>query len=197
MIKSLIKGSVEHITTTSSTLTINDSTSDVDVTIKGSTDSSLFVTDAGLDTIGIGKTPDSSFKVCVGGGGTDTMRLEQQNADAELSLFRDDLTINAGNDLGRVTAGGSAGGTTNRACEIKMEANQTWSSGNKGSRITFYVIKDANTTSFEAMRIDGTGVYMYDLKSGATQAGAGAVASELWITASHATLPDNVLMIGV
>jgi hypothetical protein len=33
--------------------------------------------------------------------------------------------------------------------------------------------------------------------SGATQAGAGAAAGELWKTASHATLPDNVVMIGV
>lgn len=36
-----------------------------------------------------------------------------------------------------------------------------------------------------------------NIKSGATQGGAGAAASEIWKTASHATLPDNVLMIGV
>jgi len=36
-----------------------------------------------------------------------------------------------------------------------------------------------------------------NIKSGATQAGAGAAANELWKTASHATLPDNVVMIGV
>jgi len=35
------------------------------------------------------------------------------------------------------------------------------------------------------------------IKSGATQAAAGAAANELWKTASHATLPDNVVMIGV
>ena len=34
-------------------------------------------------------------------------------------------------------------------------------------------------------------------KSGATQAAAGAAANELWKTNAHATLPDNVLMIGV
>jgi len=34
-------------------------------------------------------------------------------------------------------------------------------------------------------------------KSGATQAAAGAAAGEIWKTASHASLPDNVLMIGV
>jgi len=38
---------------------------------------------------------------------------------------------------------------------------------------------------------------MSSMKSGATQAAAGAVANELWKTASHATLPDNVVMIGV
>ena len=35
------------------------------------------------------------------------------------------------------------------------------------------------------------------IKSGATQVGAGAAAGEVWKTASHATLPDDVLMIGV
>jgi hypothetical protein len=35
------------------------------------------------------------------------------------------------------------------------------------------------------------------VKSGATQAAAGAAAGEVWKTASHATLPNNVLMIGV
>jgi hypothetical protein len=34
-------------------------------------------------------------------------------------------------------------------------------------------------------------------KSGATQVAASAAAGELWYTASHATLPDNVVMIGV
>ena len=35
------------------------------------------------------------------------------------------------------------------------------------------------------------------IKSGATQAAAGAAASELWKTSGHASLPDNVVMIGV
>jgi len=41
------------------------------------------------------------------------------------------------------------------------------------------------------------GIKVLNIKSGATQAGAGAAANELWKTASHATLPDNVVMIGV
>jgi hypothetical protein len=40
-------------------------------------------------------------------------------------------------------------------------------------------------------------VYMPTIRSGATQAAAGASASEVWKTSGHATLPDNVLMIGV
>lgn len=35
------------------------------------------------------------------------------------------------------------------------------------------------------------------IKSGATQVAAGAAANEVWKTSSHASLPDNVLMIGV
>ena len=40
-------------------------------------------------------------------------------------------------------------------------------------------------------------VFIPSIKSGATQAAAGAAAGEVWKTASHATLPDNVLLIGV
>ena len=40
-------------------------------------------------------------------------------------------------------------------------------------------------------------VLMPSIKSGATQAAAGALADEIWKTASHAILPDNVLLIGV
>ncbi len=35
------------------------------------------------------------------------------------------------------------------------------------------------------------------IKTGATQAAAGAVATEIWATNGHASLPDNVLLIGV
>lgn len=38
--------------------------------------------------------------------------------------------------------------------------------------------------------------FIHNLKSGATQAAAGAAKNERWYTSGHATLPDNVLMIG-
>lgn len=41
------------------------------------------------------------------------------------------------------------------------------------------------------------GVFIPSIKSGATQGAASSVAGEIWKTASHATLPDNVLLIGV
>lgn len=41
------------------------------------------------------------------------------------------------------------------------------------------------------------GVFFPAIKSGATQAAAGASAGELWYTVSHASLPDYVVMIGV
>ena len=40
------------------------------------------------------------------------------------------------------------------------------------------------------------GVFLFNLKSGATQGAADATVSELWVTDGHATLPDNVLLIG-
>jgi hypothetical protein len=46
--------------------------------------------------------------------------------------------------------------------------------------------------------IDNNGyIYINYIRSGATQAAASASANELWKTSGHATLPDNVVMIGV
>ncbi len=53
------------------------------------------------------------------------------------------------------------------------------------------------TNNSERVRIDENGnVFLYQVKSGATQVAAGAAAGEVWKTSGHATLPDNVLMIG-
>src|SRR3990167_4230908 len=41
------------------------------------------------------------------------------------------------------------------------------------------------------------GIKIPVIKSGATQAAAGAAANEIWKTSGHSSLPDNVLMIGV
>jgi len=48
---------------------------------------------------------------------------------------------------------------------------------------------------FANIRTDN--LYIYAIKSGATQAAAGAAAGELWKTDGHDTLPDNVILIGV
>jgi len=45
--------------------------------------------------------------------------------------------------------------------------------------------------------LDVSGSLFTNSPSGATQAAAGAAAGEEWITSGHATLPDNVKMIGV
>jgi hypothetical protein len=48
----------------------------------------------------------------------------------------------------------------------------------------------------QLLRINGL-LELTQINSGATQVAAGAGPNEVWKTASHATLPDNVLMIGV
>jgi hypothetical protein len=60
-----------------------------------------------------------------------------------------------------------------------------------GERDAFLIDASADTAEFNV------NLYLKNVKTGATQAGAGANAGEVWATASHATLPDNVLMMGV
>lgn len=60
-----------------------------------------------------------------------------------------------------------------------------------GATLNYAIYTNAGANSL------GDILLLRTIKSGATQAGAGAVANEVWKTASHATLPDNVLMIGV
>ena len=54
----------------------------------------------------------------------------------------------------------------------------------------------APATANQLFRINGM-LELTEIKSGSTQANAGAGANEVWKTNGHATLPDNVLMIGV
>jgi len=69
------------------------------------------------------------------------------------------------------------------------------SSGGTGTAGAIKLSTGANTDQLTLLT-DG-GISMLFLKSGATQGGAGAAADELWVTSGHATLPDNVVMIGV
>lgn len=61
-------------------------------------------------------------------------------------------------------------------------------------------LNDGNDSCAPTLRLtvkaDGS-IILGTIKSGATQVAAGAVANELWKTSGHATLPDNVVMIGV
>lgn len=66
---------------------------------------------------------------------------------------------------------------------------------------SFYADISNNTTNWAFYSAAGDSlfqkVFLESIASGATQAAAGAAANELWKTSGHATLPDNVLMIGV
>lgn len=59
---------------------------------------------------------------------------------------------------------------------------------------TQFLYIDENASS---INLSNGNVFIDTIKSGATQAAAGAAANEVWKTNGHATLPDNVLMIGV
>lgn len=86
--------------------------------------------------------------------------------------------------------------------QMRFEATADWASGgdttDNPTKIVLSTCPDGSGTLVDRLTIgsDG-GIYLHSIKSGATQVAAGAAAGEVWKTASHATLPDNVLLIGV
>jgi hypothetical protein len=56
---------------------------------------------------------------------------------------------------------------------------------------------DLLTNGVQGIEVSGGTFFAPNIKKGPSQVGAGAVAGEVWATENHATIEDNVLMIGV
>lgn len=81
---------------------------------------------------------------------------------------------------------------------INDATGSVWRFTHSGTDL-IYQYYDTSTSTWVTvfkMSLDGS-MTLSGVKSGATQAAAGASAGEIWKTSGHATLPDNVLMIGV
>lgn len=92
-------------------------------------------------------------------------------------------------------------GTDNIASQISYDANANAGTGRlivATSHAATDILELRSGNNVSAMTIESDqGILFSSLKSGATQAASTAAANELWFTASHATLPDNVILIGV
>jgi hypothetical protein len=123
---------------------------------------------------------------------TFTLRRSRTNTIGGLS------TTASGEYLGYLIFAGvnTSNGSTNAAY---IYAQQSGAAG-AANIPTDIIFSTATNAAGPAVRMriksDG-GIVLSAVKSGATQVAAGAEATEIWKTASHATLPDNVLMIGV
>ncbi len=85
----------------------------------------------------------------------------------------------------RIAQGSKGAGstiTTNYAIKINTQIS---------GATNYAIYSESGLVSF------GDNLFLRSIKSGATQGGAGAAANEVWKTSGHATLPNNVLMIGV
>jgi len=90
--------------------------------------------------------------------------------------------------------------TSRQGISARIHAEAQSTAGTTALSLSAYRSDDLRRFLFLAIDghiLDNAPVFITTMKSGATQAAAGAAADEIWKTASHATLPDNVLMIGV
>ena len=88
-----------------------------------------------------------------------------------------------------ITLDSSRGALSIQDNATPIGANLLEVQSNGGGTTHFKVTSSATTVAGN--------MYVSTMKSGATQAAATASAGELWKTSAHATLPDNVVMIGV
>lgn len=145
---------------------------------------SLAMTINASENIGIGVTNPLAYD-------TTATRLHIKSGLAEVARFEGEtdadgasatVRIGTSNDRGLYLEGGRAGVVGYAKLGV------TDAAGNKTVAIT---LDSVGNVTLAGNTLIGT------IKSGATQGAAGAAATELWKTAGHATLPDNVILIGV
>lgn len=157
------------------------------------------------DKLSIGTTNVTQLLTISADGGSANPALNSFGGSSGLNLYSPNgteavPTKNLNNDvLGALWFQGFDTALANGAV-IKGEADADW--GDTGTdaptRLTFWTAADGSQTLVRHLNISSDGgILAYNLKSGATQGAAGAVANELWITSGHATQEDNTIMIGV
>jgi len=124
---------------------------------------------------------------------TPAMQLEiADSAGADMSLMREDATITDAELLGAIYFRGTDEDESSGAM-IDSYAAGAWGTDDHPSDLGFSTTPDGTNTLTLQMYIDQDGgIFMYNLKSGANQAAAGAAANELY----HDT-DDNTIKIGV
>lgn len=97
--------------------------------------------------------------------------------------------------FGGVSIGYCAGAYDTASNNLFINDRDRGSQANDRVQSLIYGLFNASTAN-QLVRLNGI-TELTVINSGATQVAAGAGANEVWKTSGHATLPDNVLMIGV
>ena len=102
---------------------------------------------------------DSSGRLLVGTSTAPSSGLIQASdaAGAELTLARNDASVVAGNQLGRISWFGNDGGTYEECGRITCEADLDHAAGDKPSRLVFATTADGASSPTERMRISSAG----------------------------------------
>jgi len=163
------------------------------------TDGLILTDDDSIERLGISQTGDFYFNGNVGFGTANPDTLTHWEGTAPyLTLHNSTHEDTDGGRESRIYFKGEQSGGEETTLAAIMASHDGSADDQKG-QIGIYTNdgSDDNLPTLAVTVDSAQNIFLHVIKSGATQAAAGAAANELWKTSGHATLPDNVVMIGI
>lgn len=163
---------------------VSTSNGDIDLTPNGS------------GVVAVNQSADSSGIVVSGfdnvSGSNFRISLNQWG-NTQLVATSGQLKIDAGNEKIEIDSGVSELRITSADVRVLADNQEVFFGAAQDASITY----DGSDMVFDPQAVGSGGVMIRGMKSGTSQASAGASADELWKTSGHATLPDDVVLIGI
>jgi len=133
-----------------------------------------------------------------------TSRATDDLIDAQVIVENIDLSVALNQEVGGFLFNAGED-TALTVASIRAFADEEWTDPSSKTRVEFSATDTGSVSEAVRMILRYDALHFYSncsiifnggMKSGADEAASGAGAGELWVTSGHATLPNNVVMMG-